>query len=203
MAHKGPGCWVPPAVLDKLSVGVVKLAQALLQVLAEAAQGQLDDINVAKQLPLHCVAESDQPGGHRRSRVVTWAWEGNLEACGATRITICLLCIAKGPLEGSSKCQRVQDTVWNSKCAGSEGIPVLALGPATKLIKESPGPAGSHPPSSMLSLTPSNMALVPWCSPERAPCKFLLHTQEHPNQLALVYLTTVQIPVKAPHLLPD
>ena len=37
-AHRGPGCWLPPAVLDELNVGVAQFAQALLQVLAEAAQ---------------------------------------------------------------------------------------------------------------------------------------------------------------------
>lgn len=54
--------WLPPAVLDELNVGIAKLAQALLQVLAEAAQGHLDDIDVAKQLPVQGAAESDQPG---------------------------------------------------------------------------------------------------------------------------------------------
>lgn len=62
-----PQCWLPPAVLDELDVGVVKLAQALLQVLAEAAQGHLHDVNVAEQLPVQCAAESNQPGGHRRA----------------------------------------------------------------------------------------------------------------------------------------
>lgn len=68
-------------MLEELNVGVAQLAQALLQVLAEAAQGQLDDIDVAKQLLVQCVTESDQPGGRERSRVVTWAREGNLEGC--------------------------------------------------------------------------------------------------------------------------
>lgn len=66
-AHRGPGCWLPPAVLDELNVGVAQLAHALLQVLAEAAQGHLDDVDVAEQLPLQSAAESCQPGGHRRA----------------------------------------------------------------------------------------------------------------------------------------
>lgn len=48
-------------MLDELYVGVAELAQALLQVLAEAAQGHLDDIDVAKQLPVQGAAETDQP----------------------------------------------------------------------------------------------------------------------------------------------
>lgn len=60
-------------MLDELNVGIAKLAQALLQVLAEAAQGHLDDIHVAKQLPVQGAAETDQPGGHGRGRVVTCA----------------------------------------------------------------------------------------------------------------------------------
>lgn len=79
MACRSPGCRLPPAVLNELDVGVANLAQALLQVLAEAAEGHLDDIDVAKQLPVQCVAENDQPGGHERGRVVTWAWKSNLE----------------------------------------------------------------------------------------------------------------------------
>lgn len=79
MARRSPGRRLPPAVLNELDVGVANLAQALLQVLAEAAQGHLDDINVAKQLPVQRVAENDQPGGHGRGRVVTWAWKSNLE----------------------------------------------------------------------------------------------------------------------------
>ena len=66
-AHRGPRCWLPPAVLDELNVGVAQLAHALLQVLAEAAQGHLDDVDVAEQLPLQSAAESRQPGGHRRA----------------------------------------------------------------------------------------------------------------------------------------
>lgn len=79
MARRSPGRRLPPAVLNELDVGVANLAQALLQVLAEAAQGHLDDVNVAKQLPVQRVAENDQPRGHGRGRAVTWAWKSNLE----------------------------------------------------------------------------------------------------------------------------
>lgn len=54
-------------MLDELNVGVAQLAQALFQVLAEAAQRHLDDVDVAEQLPLQSAAESHQPGGHRRA----------------------------------------------------------------------------------------------------------------------------------------
>ena len=67
VAHRGPRCWLSPAVPDKLNVGVAKLAQALLQVLAEAAQGHLEDVDVAEQFPVQSAAESDQPGGHGRA----------------------------------------------------------------------------------------------------------------------------------------
>lgn len=66
-AHRGPGCGLPPAVLDELNVGEAKLAQALLQVLAEAAQGHLGDVDIAEQLPVQRAAETNQPGGHRRA----------------------------------------------------------------------------------------------------------------------------------------
>lgn len=62
-----PRRWLPPAVLDELDVGVVKLAQVLLQVLAEAAQGHLHDVDVAEQLLVQCAAESNQPGRRRRA----------------------------------------------------------------------------------------------------------------------------------------
>ena len=62
----GPGRWLPPAVLDELNVGVAQLAQALFQVLAEAAQGHLDDVDIAEQLPVQSAAEGRQPGGYRR-----------------------------------------------------------------------------------------------------------------------------------------
>lgn len=61
-ACRSSGYWLPPAVLDKFNIGVAKLAQALLQILAKTAQGNLGDINVAKQLLVQCAAESDQPG---------------------------------------------------------------------------------------------------------------------------------------------
>lgn len=77
-------------MLDVVDVGVAELAQALLQVLAEAAQGHLDDIDVAEQLPVQCATEVGQPGGHGRGGVVTWAREGNLEGClSSTTVPSC------------------------------------------------------------------------------------------------------------------
>ena len=193
MAHRCPGCWFPPAVLDVLNVGVAKLAQALLQVLAEAAQGHLDDVNIAKQLLVHCAAENDQPGEHGRGRVVTWAGQGNLEgclsstavpSCGATRTTARLLWVEEEALEGSSQCQCVQGSVELSGCWVRGHF---SQAPATKLAGETPGPAGSHPPSSTPSLTPSNVVPAPWCSPQRAPPLFpeaSLSTQEPPAQIS-------------------
>lgn len=138
MAHRSPRRWVPPAVLDVLDVGETELAQALLQVLAEAAQGHLDDVNIAQQLLVHCAAENDQPGEHGRGRVVSWVWQGNLEgcfsssavpSCGAARTTARLLWVEKEVLKGSLQSQHTQDTVWSPWGAGSEGTSLRPLPP--------------------------------------------------------------------------
>ena len=137
----------------------------------------------------------------QEGRVATGAWEGSPgdgvrtePSCAVSRSTP-LFTGQTEVSEGSSECQRVQTECQALRELGQRA-PLLSLAPATRLLRESPGPP--------LTATPLNSKKCGSCAlglPERAACRLRLYIRVDPNQLPPGYLTTV--PVKSPRLCPD